>query len=204
VDFRAWCAKKRNSYARRRPLFFGPSLAMLAALQFFPDFAYYVLSPDQISGFHEMYDPANRRLGMRGTDTNFAMFGYYVWNNVQIGFQTFAGGLAFGIGTVYYLVANGVVIGAVAGYLTQIGFAVPFYSFTAGHSALELMAIVVAGAAGLKLGSALYAPGSRSRKSALIATAGQAVRLMWGAAGMFFVAAVVEGFWSPLTTVPFR
>ena len=184
-------------------LFFGPFLAILAALQYFPDFAYYVLAPEQIAQFHEMYDPANRRLGMRGSDTNFAMFGYYIWNNVRIGFQTFAGGLLFGIGTVYYLAANGVIIGAVAGYLTQIGFALPFYSFTSGHSALELMAIVISGAAGLKLGSALYAPGARSRKSALIATAGTAVRLMWGAAGMFFLAAFVEGFWSPLTTVPF-
>ncbi len=184
-------------------LFFGPGIALLAALQYFPEFAHYVLSPEQITQFHEMYDPANTRLGMRKSDTDFAMFGFYVANNVQIGFQTFAGGLLFGIGTVYYLVANGVVIGAVAGYLTQTGFAVPFYSFTSGHSGLELTAIVIAGAAGLKLGSALFAPGGRSRKSALIATAGSAVRLMWGGALMFFLAALVEAFWSPLTTVPF-
>ena len=186
-------------------LFFGPFLAMLAALQYFPDFAYYVLAPEQIAEFHQMYDPANKRLGTREreSDTYFAMFAYYVWNNVRIGFQTFAGGLAFGIGTVYYLAANAVVIGAVAGYLTQIGFGESFYSFTSGHSALELTAIVISGAAGLKLGSALYAPGARSRKSALIAAAGTAVRLMWGAAGMFFLAALVEGFWSPLTAVPF-
>jgi uncharacterized membrane protein SpoIIM required for sporulation len=183
-------------------LFFVPFAAMIVALQYFPDFAYYVLSPGQIGSFHEMYDPANRRLGMRSTDTDFAMFGYYVWNNVRIGFQTFAGGLAFGVGTVYYLAANGVIIGAVAGYLTQVGFGVPFYSFTSGHSALELMAIVIAGAAGLRLGAALYAPGARSRKSALVAAAASAVRLMWGAAAMFLLAAVVEGFWSPLTTVP--
>jgi uncharacterized membrane protein SpoIIM required for sporulation len=184
-------------------LFFGPFLAMLAALQHFPDFAYYVLAPEQIADFHRMYDPANKRLGTRESDTYFAMLGLYVWNNVRLGFQTFAGGLLFGIGTVYYLAANGVVIGAVAGYLTQTGFGESFYSFTSGHSALELTAIVIAGAAGLKLGSALYAPGARSRKSALIATAGSAVRLMWGAAGMFFLAAIVEAFWSPFTVAPF-
>jgi uncharacterized membrane protein SpoIIM required for sporulation len=184
-------------------LFFGPLLALLIALQQFPEFAHYVLSPEQIAQFHEMYDPGNPRLGMRRSDTSFAMFGFYVWNNVQIGFQTFAGGLLFGLGAVYYLAANGAVIGAVAGYLTQIGFAVPFYSFTSGHSPLELTAIVIAGAAGLKLGSALFAPGARSRKSALIATAGAAVRLMWGSAVMFFIAAFVEAFWSPLTIVSF-
>jgi uncharacterized membrane protein SpoIIM required for sporulation len=184
-------------------LFFGPFLGLLVALQHFPEFVHYLVSPERIAQFHEMYDPANDRLGMRRSDTRFAMFGFYVWNNVQIGFQTFGGGLLFGLGTVYYLVANGVVIGAVAGYLTQAGFGVPFYSFTSGHSALELTAIVIAGAAGLKLGSALFAPGPRSRKSALISTAAAAVRLMWGGALMFFAAAFVEAFWSPLT-LPFE
>ena len=69
-----------------------------------------------------MYDPANRRLGMREADTHLAMFGFYIWNNVRIGFQTFAGGLLVGLGTVWFLASNGVMIGAVAGYLTQIGF----------------------------------------------------------------------------------
>ena len=184
-------------------LFFGPVFALLAALQYFPDFAHYVLAPEQMAQFHEMYDPASKHLGRRRDDTSFAMFGFYVWNNVQIGFQTFAGGLLFGLGTIYYLVANGVVIGSVAGYLVQIGFAVPFFSFTSGHSALELTAIAIAGAGGLKLGSALFAPGALSRKSALVAAARPAVRLMWGAALMFFLAAFVEAFWSPLTIVPF-
>ena len=65
-----------------------------------------------------MYDPANRRLGMREADTNVAMFGFYIWNNVRIGFQTFAGGLLAGVGSAWFLGANGVIIGAVAGYLT--------------------------------------------------------------------------------------
>ena len=103
-------------------LFFGPLLLLIAVLQAFPDFVHYLLSPEQIASFHEMYDPANRRLGMREADTSMAMFGFYIWNNVRIGFQTFAGGLAAGVGSAYFLGANGVIIGAVAGYLTQVGY----------------------------------------------------------------------------------
>jgi len=73
---------------------------------------------------------------------------------VRIGFQTFAGGLLAGVGSVWFLAANGVVIGAVAGYLTEIGYSETFWSFVAGHSSLELLAIVLSGAAGLRLGLA--------------------------------------------------
>ena len=184
-------------------LFFGPLLLLIAVLQAFPDFVHYLLSPQQIASFHEMYDPANRRLGMREADTSMAMFGFYIWNNVRIGFQTFAGGLAAGVGSAYFLGANGVIIGAVAGYLTQVGYTESFWSFVAGHSSLELLAIVLSGAAGFKLGMAVIAPGNRSRRAALVAAARPAVRIMYGAAIMFFGAAFVEAFWSPITEIPF-
>ena len=185
-------------------LFFGPLLGLIALLQVFPEFVHYLLSPEDIASFHEMYDPAARRLGMREADTSLFMFGFYIWNNVRIGFQTFAGGLAFGVGSIWFLAANGVIIGAVAGYLTEIGYSATFWSFVAGHSSFELLAIVLSGAAGLRLGVAVIAPGNLSRKAALVAAAKPAVRMMYGAALMFFIAAFIEAFWSPLTEVPFR
>jgi uncharacterized membrane protein SpoIIM required for sporulation len=184
-------------------LFFGPLGLLIAVLQVYPEFVHYLLAPEQIAQYHQMYDPANKRLGMREADTNVAMFGFYIWNNVRIGFQTFAGGLAFGVGSIWFLGANGVIIGAVAGYLTQVGYSETFWSFVAGHSSPELLAIVLSGAAGLRLGMALIAPGGLSRKSALMAAAKPAVRLMYGAALMFMLAAFVEAFWSPITGLPF-
>jgi uncharacterized membrane protein SpoIIM required for sporulation len=185
-------------------LFFGPMLGFIALLQFFPDFVHYLLSPRQIADMHQMYDPGNRRIGMREADTNVMMFGFYIWNNVRIGFQTFAGGMLAGVGSAFFLAFNGIYIGAAAGYLTQVGFSETFWSFVAGHSALELLAIALSGAAGFKLGMAIIAPGSLSRKSALVAAAKPAVRIMYGAAIMFLAAAFVEAFWSPLREVPFN
>ena len=184
-------------------LFFGPLGGLLALLQVFPEFVHHLLSPEQIAQYHQMYDPANRRIGVVEADQSLLMFGFYIWNNVRIGFQTFAGGLLAGVGTVWFLAANGIAIGATAGYLTQIGFNDTFWSFVAGHSSLELLAIVLSGAAGLRLGLAVVSPGNLSRKSALVAAAKPAVRMMYGAALMFAAAAFVEAFWSPLTEVPF-
>jgi uncharacterized membrane protein SpoIIM required for sporulation len=183
-------------------LFFGPVALLIAVLQWYPDFIYYLVDPQQLAKYQEMYDPGNKRLGMRDADDNVKMFGFYIWNNVKIGFQTFATGLAFGLGSIFYLVVNGVMIGAIAGYLTEIGLATPFWSFVSGHSALELTAIAISGAAGLKLGGAVIAPGLQSRKAALVAAARPAVQLMYGAAAMFLAAAFIEAFWSPLTAFP--
>jgi len=183
-------------------LFFGPVLALIAALQAHPDFIYYLVDPVQLARFQEMYDPANKRLGMREADDNVAMFGFYIFNNVRIGFQTFAGGLVFGVGTILYLLYNGVFIGAITGHIIHSGLATPFFSFTSGHSAFELGAICLSGAAGLKLGYALVAPGLLRRSAALRKAAAEAVPLVVGLAGMLLLAAAIEAFWSPRTFLP--
>ena len=179
-------------------LFFGPMLLLLGALQLEPDFVLHFVSPAQLAQYEEMYDPQNARLGQRDSDDNIMMFAFYIWHNVKIGIQTFATGLAFGLGSVFYLLFNGTIIGAIAGYLTAVGHGEPFWSFVAGHSAMELTAIVLSGAAGMKLGGAVIAPGNRTRKAALVDAAKPAIRIMYGAAMMFLVAAFIEGFWSPL------
>ncbi len=182
--------------------FFGPLAIAFFALQAYPDFIYYLMDPRQVSGLEEMYNPANRRYGQRDADDNVVMFAFYIWNNVKIGFQTFATGLAFGLGTLYFRVFNGLTIGAIASHLTNVGFGTPFWSFVSGHSAMELTAIALSGAAGFRLGAAVVAPGNLSRKAALLAAARVAVQIMYGAAAMFVIAAFIEGFWSPLRSFP--
>ena len=183
-------------------LFAGPLLVLLAALPAYPDFIHYFVDPAGLARFQEMYDPANPRLGMRQSDDNLMMFAFYIWNNVKIGFQTFATGVLLGLGSIYFLLYNGAQVGAVAGYFSGANFTEPFWSFVSGHSAMELTAIVLSGAAGLKLGASIVAPGTRSRKAALTEAAKPAVRLMYGASLMFVIAAFIEGFWSPLTIFP--
>ena len=90
-----------------------------------------MFSSDQLAQFEKMYDPHNAHLG-RSSGTDLQMFGYYVMNNVSIAFRTFASGLFFGVGAIYVLAANGVLIGGVAGHLTAIGYGHPFWRFVVG------------------------------------------------------------------------
>jgi uncharacterized membrane protein SpoIIM required for sporulation len=95
-----------------------------------------------------------------------------------------------------------VVIGGTAGHLQAIGHGDPFWRFVAGHSAPELIAIVIAGAAGLQLGLALVAPGRRRRVDALIDAGRIGARLCLGVFVMLLFAAFVEAFWSSIGWIP--
>lgn len=183
-------------------LFYGSLLGMTVLVLIFPELIYSLVSPDQVAQMEDMYDPDASRLGRfgeRGSSDDWMMFGYYVMHNIGIAFQTFAGGLLFGAGSVFYLLFNGLIIGAIAGHLTGIGYHEPFWSFVIGHGAFELTAITLAGAAGLKLGAALIAPGRLRRTDALRLAARQAVRLIAGATLMLLIAAFVEAYWSSMT-----
>ena len=83
-------------------------------------------------------------------------------NNIQVAFLAFAGGILFGLGTLYVLIQNGIMLGAVAGLAIGAGNGRPFFELVLAHGVLELSCIAVAGAAGLRLASAIVDPGTRT------------------------------------------
>lgn len=119
-------------------------------------------------------------------------------NNIQVGILAFGAGVLGGLPTLYVLAFNGLNIGFAGGLITAYGRPEVFWTSILPHGLLELSAIVVSGAAGLRLGWALLAPGDRSRADAL-ADEGQraAVVMLVGVVPAFVVAALVEGFVTP-------
>ncbi len=137
----------------------------------------------------------------RGAGLDALMAGFYVQHNVGIALTCFATGLAFGLGSAFYLVFNGLSTGAIMGYVAAHGAGGNILTFVVGHSSLELGAIVLCGGAGLVLGWSIVAPGDKTRVASLQAAARGVVTVVFGAAVMLFLAAAVEGFWSA-STVP--
>jgi len=185
-------------------LFLGSLLLMLATIQFLPDLVYSVIDAEQVASVEDMYSPdQHERLGReRAAQSDIFMFGFYIRNNTGIGFRTFAGGLFFGLGSIFFLLFNGISIGSIAGHLTHVGYNDTFWGFVSGHSSMELTAIILSGAAGLKLGMALVKPGRKSRSLALRDNASIAIRIVYGAATMFIIAAFIEAFWSSKAALP--
>jgi len=184
-------------------LFVLPLAGILVLLQFRPDAAYLLFEPAMLADFEAMYDPAAEHFGReRDAAGDVAMFGHYVMNNISIGFRTFASGLPAGLGALYVLVFNGVMIGGVAGHLTAAGYGDTFWRFVVTHGAPELIAIVIAGGAGLRIGLALIAPGRLRRRDALIDAGRDGAKLCLGVFLMLLFAAFVEAFWSSKSQLP--
>jgi len=184
-------------------VFLLPTIVVALVVYWRPELILAVVNAETAASFEDMYSPGVESIGRtRTASTDWTMFGYYIRNNIGVAFQCFAGGLFTGLGTLFFLAYNGIFSGALAGYLAQRGLAPTFFSFVATHSAFELTAIVLAGAAGLRIGHSLLAPGRMTRKDALVQACEETATLLYGITAMLVVAAAVEAFWSSASWIP--
>jgi len=179
-------------------MFWLPFLFMAIWTPFDPEWAMSILGPEGMIQMEQMYGQGTSPLDYMREEfgSNFGMFAFYIWNNVGIDLRTFAGGLLGGVGSIVIMLFNGAHIGAATGYVHHACNPETFYAFVAGHSAPELMGVVISGMAGMRLGLSLVKPGPYDRRTALVLGGRKAIVLITGAALMTAFAAVIEGFWS--------
>ncbi len=202
-DFPATFRKEWRFMLASTLLFYLPALVMALAVVLLPETIYSLLDPGSVSRMEEMYDPANEAMGReRGSGSDFQMFGFYIYNNISIGFRTFAGGLLFGLGSLFFLIFNGLYFGAVSTHLTVAGFTETFWPFVSGHSSFELTAITIFGGVGLMLGYGALAPGRMTRWQSIRSRAQKGLPLIYGGTLMLVAAAFVEAFWSSTVWPP--
>jgi len=195
--FPAMVRAHRAYVAAAAALFMLPALAMGLATYLQPDLILSLVDPATASQYEHMYNPKAEAIGrVRDAASDWAMFGFYIGNNIGIAFQCYVTGVLLGLGSLFFLASNGVIIGAVAGYVTAKGYGGTFFPFVATHSAFELTAIVLSGAAGMRIGRAVLLPGRLPRFASLQAAARDTSCIVFGSAAMLLIAAVLEAFWS--------
>ncbi|MEM7153852.1 MAG: stage II sporulation protein M [Myxococcota bacterium] len=181
-------------------LFVIPMVVVLIAAVLDPSLATTVLPPEQLEATAQSYLEGFEQGRSQSSDT--MMTGFYVYNNVGIAFRCFATGIAGGLGSAFFLVLNGLYLGATLGWLWhEDGALRNLLTFAMGHGSFELTAIVIAGGAGLRMGFALVQTRGATRLASLRSHAPALARLVLGAALMLGIAALIEGFWSP-SSVP--
>jgi uncharacterized membrane protein SpoIIM required for sporulation len=183
-------------------LYVGSLLVVFAWVRMDPDAVVHLLTHERILGIEEMYAPDNALAHDRGFALSVEMWGFYIWNNIGIDLRTFGAGLLGGVPVFFTHVFNGVMHGAVMAHLSNAELGAQFWPFVVGHSSFEIAGLIVAGVAGLHIGTAWIAPGARGRALALRESAVEAVPLVVACIALTFVAAFVEAFWSPLQSIP--
>jgi len=122
---------------------------------------------------------------------------FIMTNNISVCFLAFSLGMTFGLGTIYIMAFNGVMLGALASLCHINGLDSAFWSFVLPHGVIELTAIFISGGAGFLLATSLLFPGDLPRRDALIRRGRQAGRLILGCIPLLIVAGIIEGFFSP-------
>jgi uncharacterized membrane protein SpoIIM required for sporulation len=118
-------------------------------------------------------------------------------NNLSVCVIAFAGGIIFGLGPVYSMFFNGMLLGVVGVACAQHGMAVDLWSFVAPHGSLELPSILLAGGAGLRLAHGVLFPGIYRRRDSIALAGVEATRLVAGVIPLLVIAGTLEGFFSP-------
>jgi uncharacterized membrane protein SpoIIM required for sporulation len=119
-------------------------------------------------------------------------------NNITVGFAMFAAGITAGLGTLWMLITNGLLMGVLAVATARAGMALQLWSFVAAHGALELPAIFIAAGSGLEIARGLLFPGMMPRKDSLRQAGNRGTKLLLGTIPMLVIAGVIEAFISPV------
>jgi uncharacterized membrane protein SpoIIM required for sporulation len=135
---------------------------------------------------------AARQDGMQRNDT--VMTGFYIQHNAGIGLRCFAWGIFLGLGSLKEMLFEGIVLGTVFGHMAVGPHASNFFTFVTAHSSFELSAIVLSGAAGLRMGWGLVDTQGQSRIDSLRREAANALPAVCAGVVLFVLAALVEGY----------
>lgn len=183
-------------------LFWVPVAVMWLSVKIDPRWAQALLGPEGMMQLEMSFGSDERMSGRDEFTENFRMFAFYIGNNVSIDLRIFASGVLAGVGPLFFVVFNGLHMGAAFGYLDHIDTPMRLVTWASGHGFIEMIGMIIAGMGGFLLGMSVIRPGNRTRKEALKRGAHRGVLLLLGAVVMTFIAAIIEGYWSPLEIHP--
>ena len=157
-----------------------------------PEFKLSVLGPQMVETIEKREMWTHSIVGIKPLASSGIMT-----NNLSVGFATFALGITGGLGTLYEIALNGVLMGVIGMACHLSGMSLKLWEFVAPHGVLELPAIFIAGGAGLRVAVGLLFPGFLPRRESLVRAGSEGVQLLLGSIPILVIAGVIEAFVSP-------
>ncbi|MDR1872923.1 MAG: stage II sporulation protein M [Deltaproteobacteria bacterium] len=162
--------------------------------------AFYSLVPAELAGDRGPAAPVSRLRDeiifapWAGFEESFIHFASYLFErNSFVAFLAFGLGFALGVPTVFVLFNNGQILGAMTAVHWRKDIALDFIGWVSIHGVTELLAIILAGGAGLGVAIRILFPGRQSRLDSLAHSGPQVAAVMVGATFMLLVAGFIEG-----------
>jgi len=166
-----------------------------------PEFARVILGDRYINMTEENINKQDP-MAVYKDENAIGMFAGITINNIKVAFLAFVLGLLGGIGTVYILVYNGIMVGVFQYFFYSKGLFLTSFLTIWIHGAIEISAIIIAGAAGIILGNGLLFPGTYKRSTSMQISSKRALRILLGTVPLFIIAGLLESFVTRLTGLP--
>lgn len=128
---------------------------------------------------------------------NAPMAAGIITNNISVALTAYALGVTASLGTILVLMYNSLMLGGFIGHFANHGLSYELWCYIAPHGILEIFAILVSAAAGMRMGLSFFIPGHLTRFASLRKGAKEAVLLVLGTIPMFILAGIIEGFITP-------
>jgi uncharacterized membrane protein SpoIIM required for sporulation len=162
-----------------------------------------ILGDDYVNMTQENIDKGDP-FGVYKDEDEFAMFFQIAFNNIRVSFMAFAQGIFFGIFTLKLLMENAIMLGCFQQLFFAKGLGWQSILAVWTHGTIEINAIVIAGTAGLILGTSFLFPGTYSRMHAFVNGAKDAVKILIALIPFFIIAAFLEGYITRHTELPWQ
>jgi uncharacterized membrane protein SpoIIM required for sporulation len=204
-------------YRARKPLMYAFLIFTISGLigvistAYDINFARTILSDGYVDLTNE-YIESGDAMHIYKTSEPFNMFVMIFTNNIRVAFFCFILGIFAGVGTSFFLIFNGIMLGAFQSYFYYKGMSMGagmgdelLYSTFLTiwiHGAFEISAIILAGAAGITLGNGLLFPHSYTRMQSLQIAARRGLKMMIGITPFFLIAAILESWVTRQTGMP--
>lgn len=132
----------------------------------------------------------------------FNMFLGITINNIKVALMAFAYGILLGIGTLFIMLQNGIMLGSFQYFFYEKGLLWESVRTIWIHGTIEISVIIIAGCAGLVLANGMLFPGTYSRLESFKRGVKNGLKIMLSTVPFFIIAGFLEGFVTRHTEMP--
>ncbi|GGG46031.1 stage II sporulation protein M [Christiangramia forsetii] len=123
-------------------------------------------------------------------------------NNIRVSLMAFSLGILAGIGTVFLLMQNAVMLGSFQYFFYDKGLLWESARTIWIHGTIEISVIIVAGCAGLVVGKSILFPGTYTRLKSFTMGIKNGLKIVISTIPFFIIAGFLEGFVTRITSMP--
>lgn len=123
-------------------------------------------------------------------------------NNITVALYAFVYGLFLGLGTIFILMRNAIMLGSFQYFFYEKGLLWETARTIWIHGTIEISVIIIAACAGLVLGNSILFPGTYTRLQSFVRGAKDGLKIMLSTVPFFIIAGFLEGFVTRHTEMP--